>query len=75
MSTITVKCPHCGKAVIWTPENSYRPFCSERCKLIDLGEWASETRVITGTPLTEQDLEDLEDELGQALDNPPPHRD
>lgn len=75
MSTITVNCPHCGKAVIWTPENSYRPFCSERCKLIDLGEWASETRVITGTPLTEQDLEDLVDELGQALDNPPPHRD
>lgn len=48
MSTITVKCPQCGKTVTWTPENSYRPFCSERCKLIDLGEWASETRVISG---------------------------
>jgi len=28
--------------VAWIPENKYRPFCSERCKLIDLGEWADE---------------------------------
>lgn len=70
MSTITVKCPHCGKTVTWTPENSYRPFCSERCKLIDLGEWASETRVITGTPLTEDDLEEIEGELDQILNVP-----
>ncbi|WP_417067842.1 DNA gyrase inhibitor YacG [Niveibacterium terrae] len=39
----TVKCPTCGKPVEWTPESRYRPFCSERCKLIDLGAWASET--------------------------------
>jgi endogenous inhibitor of DNA gyrase (YacG/DUF329 family) len=37
----TVKCPTCGKAVAWTEAEKYRPFCSERCKLIDLGEWAS----------------------------------
>jgi len=36
-----VACPHCGKEVIWNKEVSpYRPFCSERCKLIDLGKWA-----------------------------------
>lgn len=35
-------CPLCGKAVIWSSENRWRPFCSERCKLIDLGQWASE---------------------------------
>lgn len=70
MSTLTVKCPHCEKAVSWIPENRYRPFCSERCKLIDLGEWASETRVITGAPLTEQDLEELEVELDQVLNAP-----
>jgi endogenous inhibitor of DNA gyrase (YacG/DUF329 family) len=28
--------------VAWSPENRYRPFCSERCKLIDLGAWATE---------------------------------
>jgi uncharacterized protein len=36
-----VACPQCGKEVIWSKEASpYRPFCSERCKLIDLGQWA-----------------------------------
>ncbi|AYH42531.1 DNA gyrase inhibitor YacG [Azoarcus sp. DN11] len=38
----TVKCPHCGTPVRWVPENRFRPFCSERCKQIDLGAWASE---------------------------------
>jgi endogenous inhibitor of DNA gyrase (YacG/DUF329 family) len=37
-----IACPHCGKSVEWAPENAYRPFCSERCKLIDLGAWAAE---------------------------------
>jgi len=37
-----VTCPTCGQPVQWRPENRYRPFCSERCKLIDLGEWATE---------------------------------
>ncbi len=37
-----VTCPHCGKEVVWNSENRYRPFCSERCKLIDLGQWANE---------------------------------
>lgn len=37
-----VSCPQCGKPVPWTPENRYRPFCSERCKMVDLGAWASE---------------------------------
>ncbi len=37
-----VACPTCNKRVEWRPENKYRPFCSERCKLIDLGEWATE---------------------------------
>ncbi len=38
----SVACPQCAQAVEWTPENRFRPFCSERCKLIDLGAWASE---------------------------------
>ena len=37
-----VACPQCGKEVVWSSENRYRPFCSERCKMIDLGQWASE---------------------------------
>jgi uncharacterized protein len=38
-----VACPTCGADVEWTPINKFRPFCSERCKLIDLGAWADET--------------------------------
>jgi endogenous inhibitor of DNA gyrase (YacG/DUF329 family) len=36
-----VKCPQCGGPSEYSSENAFRPFCSERCKLIDLGEWAS----------------------------------
>ena len=35
------KCPKCGKKTVWKG-NKYRPFCSDRCKMIDLGEWADE---------------------------------
>lgn len=36
-----VKCPNCQREVSWE-SNPFRPFCSERCKLIDLGHWADE---------------------------------
>ncbi|MBA2690172.1 MAG: DNA gyrase inhibitor YacG [Burkholderiales bacterium] len=38
-----VSCPQCGKPAIFAPENRFRPFCSERCKMIDLGHWAAES--------------------------------
>ncbi len=37
-----VACPQCGKEMEWNTSNRFRPFCSERCKLIDLGKWANE---------------------------------
>jgi len=37
-----VKCPTCGAPVPWSPDSKWRPFCSERCKTVDLGAWASE---------------------------------
>ncbi|HLW05608.1 MAG TPA: DNA gyrase inhibitor YacG [Azoarcus sp.] len=40
--TLTVKCPQCNAPVKWLPESKWRPFCSERCRQIDLGAWASE---------------------------------
>ncbi|OSI12095.1 DNA gyrase inhibitor YacG [Neisseria canis] len=39
---LMVKCPTCGAEVAWVADNRYRPFCSERCKMIDLGAWANE---------------------------------
>ena len=50
-----VNCPHCGKPVEWVPENRYRPFCSERCKMIDLGAWANESYRV---PVEEREEED-----------------
>ncbi len=49
MADPIVKCPTCGTTVAWIPKSVYRPFCSERCRLIDLGEWASGNRSIPGT--------------------------
>ena len=37
-----VLCPRCGKPVPWEASSPWRPFCSERCRLVDLGKWASE---------------------------------
>lgn len=52
-----VSCPQCAKDVIWDKEISpFRPFCCERCKLIDLGQWASESYSI---PVDERMDEDL----------------
>lgn len=38
-----VRCPQCGGESLWSADNKFRLFCSERCKLIDLGAWASES--------------------------------
>lgn len=51
---LTVKCPQCKRPVPWTAENRFRPFCCERCKLIDLGEWASEENKIPGDPILDE---------------------
>ncbi|SDT17366.1 DNA gyrase inhibitor YacG [Pseudomonas oryzae] len=60
---LTVACPTCGAQVEWAADNPFRPFCCERCKLIDLGAWAAEEHAIPG--------DNLEDELFSGeLDNP-----
>lgn len=43
-----VKCPICSTLVEWSAKSAYRPFCSDRCRLIDLGDWASEKHAIPG---------------------------
>ncbi|ART80136.1 DNA gyrase inhibitor YacG [Oceanisphaera avium] len=56
---LTVSCPTCNATVPWGEQSPYRPFCSKRCQLIDLGEWADEEKRIAGDPvwLPEQDNE------------------
>ena len=60
MSDVIVKCPICDKAVAWITASKFRPFCSDRCRIIDLGEWAEGNRVIPSDPehddATESDL-------------------
>ncbi|RMP76874.1 DNA gyrase inhibitor YacG [Pseudomonas syringae] len=63
---MTVQCPTCDAPVEWSAASPSRPFCSERCKLIDLGAWASEEHAI---PVSA----DAEDELFSG-DLEVPHR-
>lgn len=56
-----VECPTCGKPVTWTPDSTWRPFCSQRCRLIDLGDWLDEThRISDPTDATSDDPPDAE---------------
>jgi endogenous inhibitor of DNA gyrase (YacG/DUF329 family) len=57
MSPQGVKCPTCRREIDWS-SSPFRPFCSERCRMIDLGAWLSEQRSITGdTAQPESDSE------------------
>ena len=55
-----VKCPNCGRETVYEG-NEFRPFCSERCKLIDFGAWADEEYALPtdDTELTQEDLEKI----------------
>ena len=53
-------CPTCNKENTWQKDNAARPFCSERCKLIDLGEWASERHSIPGDPVVDDENKESE---------------
>lgn len=66
--TLKVSCPQCKKDVLWQQSSEFRPFCSKRCQLIDLGEWADESNKVSqpiqnDMPFTEEMLDSLEDEF------------
>lgn len=50
-----VACPRCGAQAQYAPANRWRPFCSERCRVIDLGAWAAEQYRIPAPPEAPQD--------------------
>lgn len=58
--TTTVHCPQCQKAVVWEENSIWKPFCCERCKLIDLGEWAEGNHRIAGPKVHEALTDDSE---------------
>jgi len=61
-----VKCPHCGKQVEYAG-NEFRPFCSERCKLLDFGAWADEEYNLPAetAELSDEDIDMIEKALEQ----------
>jgi len=66
--TVTVKCPVCEKSVEWAATSLFKPFCSERCKLIDLGDWAAENhRIPDKLPIDQQLSEEYLAELEQDM--------
>ena len=58
------KCPNCGKGTEYEG-NEFRPFCSERCRLLDFGAWADEqySLPVEGSDLSEEDIEEIERSL------------
>jgi uncharacterized protein len=55
MTAIQRQCPTCGRPIAWTDQFPYRPFCSDRCRLVDLGAWLSGDRAISGDPAEPSD--------------------
>ncbi len=53
-----VDCPACGRKVAFEPANRWRPFCSQRCKTVDLGAWASDAYVVSAKASEETGRED-----------------
>lgn len=62
---MNVNCPTCKKSVEWNESQPYRPFCSKRCQMIDLGDWAEEQQRIPGKPAVDPDM--LDDEQLEAF--------
>lgn len=51
-----VKCPTCNKEIVWSIDNQFRPFCSERCKIIDMGNWADGTYAIPSNEINANEI-------------------
>jgi endogenous inhibitor of DNA gyrase (YacG/DUF329 family) len=67
----TLPCPTCQRPVEWSAEAKWRPFCSERCQLIDLGAWMTEKHAIPGEELNPDGVGVPPDDPG--ADDPPRH--
>jgi endogenous inhibitor of DNA gyrase (YacG/DUF329 family) len=66
-----VDCPVCGRRTEFAPANRWRPFCSQRCKLIDLGEWATGGYAIPGDAPDPEAPGELPGETPARTDRPP----
>jgi endogenous inhibitor of DNA gyrase (YacG/DUF329 family) len=62
--SLLVFCPKCKKQFAFY-SSPFRPFCSERCKLVDLGHWLSETYTVAGEKLKAEEIAALYDSDNQ----------
>lgn len=62
IKTLSMQCPVCKTEVLMTKAFPYRPFCSERCKLLDFGDWASEAHRIPSETNNEEDWSEEENQ-------------
>lgn len=68
MKFIEVSCPTCKKKFSYYTSN-FRPFCSEKCRLIDLGQWLSESYAVPAEKITENEAETLEQLINEKENN------
>lgn len=54
---MNVRCPVCERPVAWKG-NPFRPFCGERCRILDLGDWAEEKYRVAGDAISEEDVDE-----------------
>lgn len=58
MKVLTVKCPHCKTSFAYH-SSEFRPFCSERCRMVDLGQWLSEGYAVEAQNVTAEERDRL----------------
>lgn len=65
-----VKCPRCGKETEFQG-NEFRPFCSERCKMLDFGAWADEEYALPaeGSEMTEEEIDQIEEAIAKKTED------
>lgn len=63
---LEVNCPTCSKVVQWIESSEFRPFCSDRCKQIDLGAWADESYAIPSEAKDEWEVAEQQAQLEQT---------
>lgn len=70
---LLVSCPYCHKQIVYSTDNPFRPFCSERCKMLDLGAWANEERTVAGNDINVDEDADLLNDPNLPVRNLPSH--
>jgi uncharacterized protein len=69
----TFPCPTCQRPVEWSAAATWRPFCSERCRLIDFGAWMTEKHAIAGEEISPDGVQPPGGEPAPDDEPPPRH--